>query len=480
MATSFRVLKDTISGSNDSLGRTKQTQQPTSAIKQSIMSTGTQFAPQTINNMPKQSRVATAQPQNPQAQLGVIDQSKQIADAYEQQKAAALAALRSAIEKSKTKYQATISSAPETFRPLKDQTTVARNEQLTQLRESMAEQGQSGGVSRSEELAVNTARENNLNALERQQQDVVTQANNAIAELEMSGQLEEAQIVADNANNKIRALMEEANRVSTETYNRGRTQIEDQRYQSQIDKQNEAQNRADFAATINPQEDLTQKINDLTAQGVPESDYRITELKKARVQKLAQMAQAEYEAELAKEKDQAKREEQAFEIAKWKFEQGMPADAITSTLLGIPVGSKIPSQQIKEAELAIQQRKAASSGSSSSGNKLTYNQALTQARQILGDGRSPNEYTNLALQLQSGTASSTTKTAPSVKTPDTNKATDALEYLDKLEAARDLVSINAFVQNNQNEIDRIVNDPYATEAEIEAAQAIQRKYYKYR
>lgn len=240
------------------------------------------------------------------------------------------------------------------------------------------------------------------------------------------------------------------------------------------------QNRADFAATINKQEDLTQKINDLTAQGVPESDYRITELKKARVQKLAQMAQAEYEAELAKEKDQAKREEQAFEIAKWKFEQGMPADAITSTLLGIPVGSKIPSQQIKEAELAIQQRKAASSGSSSSGNKLTYNQALTQARQILGDGRSPNEYTNLALQLQSGTASSTTKTSPSVKTPDTNKASDALEYLDKLEAARDLVSINAFVQNNQNEIDRIVNDPYATEAEIEAAQAIQRKYYKYR
>ena len=39
---------------------------------------------------------------------------------------------------------------------------------------------------------------------------------------------------------------------------------------------------------------------------------------------------------------------------------------------------------------------------------------------------------------------------------------------------------NLYTQNNQNEIDRIVNDPYATEAEIEAAQAIQRKYYKYR
>lgn len=128
-----------------------------------------------------------------------------------------------------------------------------------------------------------------------------------------------------------------------------------------------------YAATINPLEDQTAIIQRLKAQGVPDDDYRIVAHQKVRIQKLGQMADREYEAELARIKDEDERQKEAFETAKWKFEQGMPADNITATLLRIPVGSVIPSQRIKEAELELSKDRArkssgVGSGSSQSGS----------------------------------------------------------------------------------------------------------------
>lgn len=380
LPTTTDILKNTV------MGTTTVPKTETDTSKTTVPTTITDTSTQQVQTQNKQSGIiydpqakvwvdtATSKVVSGPSDTGIITNTTGVADntaaitkSYEEQKTAALAALRAAIQKSKGQYQSTIASAPETFRPLKDQTTVVANQQLNRLRESMAEQGQAGGVSRSEELAVNTARENNLNALEQQQREVITQAQNAINDLESSGQLEEAKIVAENANNRIRALMEEANRVSAETYTRERTALEDQRYQDKLNQQTQQQQREDFAATINPQEDLTAKLNQLTAQGVPDTDYRVIELKKARTQKLANMAEQQYAAELSREKDETKRQEQAFETAKWKFEQGMPADSVTATLLGIPVGSVIPSQRIKEAQSQLDKIRASKSSSGGSG-----------------------------------------------------------------------------------------------------------------
>ena len=324
---------------------------------------------------------------------GVTNNSSLIEQGYEAQKTSALEALRNAIAKARGKQQEIISEAPNAFNPLKDQTTVAANTQLTRLREAMAEQGQAGGVSRSEETAVGTSRENQLNAINLQQQSVIDKANRDIAELEADGRTQEAQIIADNANSKIRALIEEANRVESTNYARGRDEVTDKRYESETNmeqqryaeqqrlraeeaateqqrytteferraqaekdaktQQETEHKRADFASTINPKEDLTAKIDTLTSQGVPEDDYRIVEYKKARIEKVDKLDKAELEKKLANAKSEEERQEETLKYAWKRFESGLPADEYTAKLLILTPGTVIPEQKIKEAQLAL-------------------------------------------------------------------------------------------------------------------------------
>lgn len=119
-----------------------------------------------------------------------------------------------------------------------------------------------------------------------------------------------------------------------------------------------AQSRIDFAATINPKEDLTAKLNELEKQGVPQDDYRVIELKKARINKIANMDQADFERELANIKAIDDQQEAALAFAWKKFSSGMPADPITARLLGVEVGQVIPEQKIKEAQLALDKIRA--------------------------------------------------------------------------------------------------------------------------
>jgi len=133
--------------------------------------------------------------------------------------------------------------------------------------------------------------------------------------------------------------------------------------------------KEDFLTNINQYAGNFQaEIENLKSQGIADNDYRLQALRTARVGKLASMAEAQQEAEIARIKDEEEKQQQAFELAKWRFDNGLPATKLDSQLLGVPVGQVSPAQVIKQAELALAKQKEArvasgkSSGSSSSGS----------------------------------------------------------------------------------------------------------------
>lgn len=447
-------------------------------------------------------------PKKDYAYTPASDNSRLISQSFDEQKASAVAALKAAIEKAKGGYKSIASEATTAYDPLKNQTTVAKNEQLGRLRESMANQGQVGGVSRSEELQVQTSAENQLNSINQQQQKVIEDANKSITELEANGQLQEAQIVSENANNKIRALIEEANRIESTNYSRKQDALTNQRYDEQLalesqryeNEQQKAKTakeleatrynedvlskeqqklESNYAATINPLDDQTAIIQKLKSQGVPDDDYRVIAHQKVRVAKLGQMADQQYQAELARIKDEDERQEQAFETAKWKFEQGMPADSVTASLLKIPMGTIIPSQRIKEAQLQLDKIKASKSSSSGTSKpRMTYTEAFKQAKSLKPNG-TVSELDDIANQLMTGNVSQqVSEMSQGVKQPTSSTAKSALDYLTKLENARDLTAINAFMNNNAQELEMLENT--GSESEKAYAKEVRKRFNKYK
>jgi hypothetical protein len=183
---------------------------------------------------------------------------------YEQQKQEAIAQLKQAIAQNKSKYQSAIQNAPSQYQPLRNQVSANRYQNLSSLREMLANQGQQGGVNRTEETRVNAAAESDINTLNAQQQQVIDEANKAISDLEASGNLQEAQIVAQNAAERLQALTNEANRVSEANYQRLKDAIAQAQYQQSFDYQS-SQDALKNAIT---QAQLTRNIN-----GVPTLDY---------------------------------------------------------------------------------------------------------------------------------------------------------------------------------------------------------------
>lgn len=151
---------------------------------------------------------------------GVTDNSSMISDMYAQQLAAAQAALKAQIQQGVSQYQDTINKAPGQYQPLRDQASATGQQNMQNLREMLANNGQAGGVNRTEETQVNTSTQNQINTLNAQQQSVIDTAQKAIADLQAQGDIESARLVADNAAQKLQALISEKNRVSDSTYSR--------------------------------------------------------------------------------------------------------------------------------------------------------------------------------------------------------------------------------------------------------------------
>lgn len=209
--------------------------------------------------------------------------------------------------------------------------------------------------------------------------------------------------------------------------------LEERAYKEQQNKVQ--QDREDYLTNIGQfSQNYQKEINNLLAQGVPETDYRIMALRNQRTQKLGAMAEAEQNAYVEAMKDMADKQEQAFELAKWRFENGLPATRMDSELLGVAVGSKIPSQVIKDNELALKQQKAyktssggsssGSSGSSTSGSQITTPAAKTSTIKSQIDN---NIKTEIETRGLSNTASTLAQLRADqvVKYAENNQLTDA-------------------------------------------------------
>ena len=151
----------------------------------------------------------------------VKDNSGLIGQQFDSQLASAQAALKASIAESMVGYNKTISDAPGQYQPLRDQASAAGAANGQNLNEMLANNGQQGGVNRTETTAVNSATENNINTLNTSQQKVISDANASISDLQAKGDMQGAQLVADNANAKMAALIAESNRVEGQTYSRG-------------------------------------------------------------------------------------------------------------------------------------------------------------------------------------------------------------------------------------------------------------------
>lgn len=177
----------------------------------------------------------------------VTDNSNLISQMYASQLTSAQDALKKSIQQSMGQYQDTITQAPQTYQPLRDQASAAGYQNLNSLKETLANNGQQGGVNRTETTAVNSATENNINKLNLQQQNVIDAANKSIADLQASGDIQGAQLVAQNATDKIKALIDESNRVSSTGYQYSQDAIKN------------AMNEATLTGNYNGQQTLTAK-----------------------------------------------------------------------------------------------------------------------------------------------------------------------------------------------------------------------------
>jgi hypothetical protein len=182
-----------------------------------------QYKPQP-QNKPQQSQYKTP---------SVTNNSSQITDMYAQQLASSQAALKASIQQSMGTYKDSIAKAPGTYQPLRDQASYQGANNMQNLKEMLANDGQQGGVNRTEQTQVNSNMQNNINSLNQQQQSVIDSANKAIADLKAQGNIRGAELVAQNASERIRALIDESNRVDSETYSRGRDTLADTRYNTE-------------------------------------------------------------------------------------------------------------------------------------------------------------------------------------------------------------------------------------------------------
>lgn len=283
---------------------------------------------------------------NQQDQFSTL--AKQLADAQKQKN---IAALQQAYDKTVSSLQAEKSGLDPMFGAQTRQAVTQSMMAKKSFSDFLAEKGLgASGLSGQGEIAQNVALQGELGGIEARKGQALS---------DVARRMTEAQQVRDYG---IAGAESDAAMLNAQQQLERLKQQEQRDYAEQ--QQNKEKQEQNYASTINPLDDQTAIIQRLKSQGVPDDDYRIVAHQKVRVAKLGQMADREYQSELAKIKDEAERQEQAFETAKWKFEQGMPADSVTSKLLGIPVGSVIPSQRIKEAQLEIDRIRALKSGTS--------------------------------------------------------------------------------------------------------------------
>lgn len=349
--------------------------------------------------------------------------------------------------------------------------------------------------------AINTDLQNRQSALDIQKATELTDIASREQDTERNYQqgLRQAELGSlEQANESLARIQENyANRSLDEIIRQEGISREEAETLKQEAKQKVKEEQAIYLDTIDRfSKDYTQELENLQAQGVADNDYRVMALQSARAKKVAKLDEAQYQAQLQAIQDERERQETALERAQWRFENGMPADAITSQLLGVPQGSVIPKTQIELAKLELdrikeeraRQTAVNKANTPSTKGALTQYQSLQAAMKLLGEDATQEEVLALANQLQGGTAfQSVTPTGtdkPKVSPPskkETSPAKATLDWLYKLRQASDLVTIGNFMNDKGNltELNSIINNPTTSDDEKMYAEQILKDYKKY-
>lgn len=206
---------------------------------------------------------------------------------YRSNEKALLAALRSSIQKSMSKYQTNINNADSMYQPQINQSEVDRNNDARTVAEAAANVGDRGGNMQMSVLGNQVAASNRLNNIGLQKQQYINQNQQAINDIQDAGNQQELQIINSNNSDRLKALLGQGNLDRNFNYQLGRDTIADNRYDTEYaDKKSLAEAAATSAAIANAQKNamtLFEKMGYATpeiaaALGIPEgtttADYK--------------------------------------------------------------------------------------------------------------------------------------------------------------------------------------------------------------
>lgn len=180
-------------------------------------------------------------------------------------------ALKAKIQQSINNKNMEIGQLGQKYQPMKNESEVAKAQQLRSVLEQNANAGDRGGVGRQNALETQTAGENRLNNINLQQGNEETELRNAIANLTLEGNVQEAQLMAQ----KLKDLIANNQYVDQTRYNRNRDALEfgyranrdnitDQRYLDEMAWQRNPDNPAVRA------QNLANLMNELKLSSLPE------------------------------------------------------------------------------------------------------------------------------------------------------------------------------------------------------------------
>jgi hypothetical protein len=291
-----------------------------------------------------------------------------ISKSYDDQKNALIQRIRETVLQGTSTQKNIISQAPQQFQPLRNQVDINSSRGLQNLKETLANQGNiTAGLGRQEIIQSGADRQNDINGINLQQQNIISQANQQIAQLQSEGRASEAQAISDNAMAKLQALVESNRRAEDVTYRnqqfgyqKSRDKIEDAFRQGQIDENarkyeldridqeeqldynrgqseeetqydRKQQEMQDFRDTIGQYGgDYKAEINNIVNDGDTSNDWKLPFLKAARAQKI---------------KDQLEQGQKTAD-AEWTnaykawLQLTSGATAEMARILGIPKGTK--------------------------------------------------------------------------------------------------------------------------------------------
>ena len=117
-------------------------------------------------------------------------------------------AVRSAIQKAQGTFQKQIQNAPQQFQDQRNNIAVNQSQNLQNIRKSLANLGYNPDsyVTRGEMQNINVGAQGQINQLDIAQQQLIQDAQNSITELEAQGNIDDANAVAEIANQKMQAL----------------------------------------------------------------------------------------------------------------------------------------------------------------------------------------------------------------------------------------------------------------------------------